>query len=217
MTEPDVTLTDFALAAECAIFCALALRWPASNLRLRYWWVVLFASIGLGSLLGGIVHGFVEPGPTSETLWRATLLALGLTTLATWAIGAHMQFREPAATWVRGAAIAQVVIYSAVVLFVSSSFIVAIATYVPATVFLLVVMILTYRRAPHRSLAYGIGGLVLTFVAAAVQQLRIAIHPVYFNHNALYHVIQGVALFLIFLGARRVSTLPAPSPTQGAT
>jgi len=215
MTEPDVTLTDFALAAECAVFCALALRWAASNQRLRYWWVVLFASIGLGSLLGGIVHGFVEPGPTSETLWRATLLSLGLTTLATWTIGAQLALREPAATWVRGAAIAQVIVYTIVVLFVSSTFIVAIATYVPATLFLLVALVLTYRRAPHRALAYGIGGLVLTFVAAAVQQLRIAIHPVYFNHNALYHVIQGVALFLIFLGARRVATLPAT--TRGTT
>jgi hypothetical protein len=49
---------------------------------------------------------------------------------------------------------------------------------------------------------YGVTGLALTFVAAAVQQLRIAIHPVYFNHNALYHVIQAGALLLIFVAAR---------------
>jgi len=32
-------------------------------------------------------------------------------------------------------------------------------------------------------------------VAAAVQQARIALHPNYFNHNALYHLLQAIALF----------------------
>jgi uncharacterized membrane protein len=212
MTQPDVTLTDFALTVECAIFCALALRWPAANQRLRYWWVVFFASIGLGSFLGGVVHGFfAAPSPANATLWRATLLSLGVTTLATWMAGALIQLREPTATWVGRAAIAQVIVYTAIVLFVNSSFLVAIATYVPATVFLLVVMILTHGREPARPLMYGIIGLILTFVAAGVQQLRIAIHPVYFNHNALYHVIQGIALFLIFLGAGYVTASPTAS------
>jgi hypothetical protein len=215
MTEPDVTLTNFAITVECAIFCALALRWPATNPRLRYWWVVFFASIGVGSLLGGIVHGFFnEPSPTNATLWRATLLLLGVTTLATWTIGAYLQLLEPVATWVRSAAIALVALYTAVVLFVNSTFLVAIIAYVPATVFLLVAMILAYRRTPNRSLAYAIAGLFLTFGAAAVQQLRVSIHPVYLNHNALYHLMQGIALFLIFLGARWTTTRPV---TQSAT
>jgi hypothetical protein len=212
MTQPDVTLTDFALTVECAILCAFVLRWPAANQRLRYWWVVFFASIGLGSFLGGVVHGFfLAPGPTNATLWRATLLSLGVTTLATWMAGIQIQLREPTATWVARAAIAQVIIYTAIVLFVNSSFLVAIAMYVPATVFLLVVMILTYNREPARPLAWGITGLVLTFVAAGVQQLRVGIHPVYFNHNALYHVLQGIALFLIFLGAGHVTMSPTAS------
>jgi hypothetical protein len=42
---------------------------------------------------------------------------------------------------------------------------------------------------------------VLTFVAAAVQYTRVDPHPVYVNHNALYHVIQAVALLLIYRGA----------------
>src|SRR2546428_7173290 len=201
MTEPDVALTDYALALECAAFCMLALRWPTSDARLRRWWIVFFASIGAGSLLGGTVHGFfrVEGTPGYAILWPATILALGVTSTATWTIAAHLLLPEAVRSWVLRAAIRLLIVYAIVVLFVSSRFVVAIAAYLPATLLLLVAMCVAYRRNPRRAIAYGVGGLVLTFLAAAVQQLRIAVHPVYFDHNALYHVMQGVALLLIFL------------------
>jgi hypothetical protein len=39
-------------------------------------------------------------------------------------------------------------------------------------------------------------------MGAAVQQLRIGLHPAYFNHNALYHLVQAVALALVFAACR---------------
>ena len=59
-------------------------------------------------------------------------------------------------------------------------------------------------------------GLVTSVVAALIQQMRIALHPVYFDHNAVYHVVQGGALVLLYLGfgrERRVgerAKVPAP-------
>lgn len=213
MTEPDVALTDYALAIECALFCTLALRWAATDRRLRALWVVFFASIGAGSVFGGTVHGFflAEDSAGHDILWPAALLALGVTSTAMWLIGARVQLRDPVATRVRRAASAALVAYAIVVIFVNSRFYVAIVMYLPATVFLLAVMTLAYRRTRSSALAWGIVGLALTFVAAAVQQLRVAIHPVYFNHNALYHVIQGISLFLLFLSARFLSTSPTAS------
>jgi hypothetical protein len=207
MTEPDVTLTDYALALECAVFCALAMRWPVSDRRLRFWWVVFFASIGASSLLGATVHGFFNSQgmPGYAILWPATLLALGVTSTATWSVAAYVQLREPVRSWVRRAAIAQLAVYALIVLFVSMRFVVAIAAYLPATLFLLVALWIAYRRTREPGIAAGVVGLALTFAAAAVQQLRVALHPVYFNHNALYHVMQGVALFLIFRAARATS------------
>jgi hypothetical protein len=218
MSEPDVTLTDYAIAVECAVFCALILRLPTSDVRLRRWWAVLFASIGAGAFLGGTVHGFTaETGLLRATLWVLTMLALGVTAMAMWMAGARVHLREPAATWVARAAIAQLIAYAFVVLFVNRLFVVAIATYLPAAVFLLVVMILLYRRMPNRPLALAITGLLLTFVAAGVQQAGVGIHPVYFNHNALYHVIQGVALLLIFLGARWLVTVTPGSSVRATS
>ena len=213
MTEPDVALTDYGLALECAVLCVLVARSRTSGDSLRSWWIVFFASIGLGSLLGGTVHGFYHATNTTgyAILWPATLLTIGVTSVATWMVAAHLQPQERARLWVRRGAIGLLVLYACVVLFVSRAFLVAIVAYLPATLFLLVAMITAYRRRRERPLAYGVLGLVLTFLAATVQQLHVTIHPVYFNHNALYHVMQGVALLLIFLAAKATSTSPTDS------
>lgn len=204
MTEPDVTLTDYALALECAVFCLLVPR--TSQPPLRRWWVTFFGSIGAGALFGGTVHGFFLDKSTTEwaVLWHAAILSIGVTATSTWAIGAYLQMGDRMGKAIRRAAVWLLVVYAIIVLTVSSSFFVAILMYLPATLFLLVAMVDAYRRSPTRPEAYGIAGLVLTFVAAAIQQLKIGIHPMFFNHNALYHVIQAIALFLIFLAARSV-------------
>lgn len=214
MSEPDVTLTDYALAVECAVFCVLVLRWRTPHLLLRRWWAVFFASVGLAALIGGTVHGFVtdDAGRAGQALWIATLLTLGVTSVAAWMIGSHLL---STGEWLRRAAVALFLVYTVVVLFVKREFVVAIAMYLPATVFMLVVLIIVYRRTPDRGLAIGIGGLTLTFVAAAVQQTAISIHPVYFNHNALYHVIQFAALWMLFVAARATQTLTAGAPQLG--
>jgi hypothetical protein len=79
---------------------------------------------------------------------------------------------------------------------------VAVAGYLPAAVFLLAGFL---RAALHERVWWaGLGAwaLALTFVAAAIQQLRVALHPVYFNHNAFYHLVQAVALALLFMACR---------------
>lgn len=63
----------------------------------------------------------------------------------------------------------------------------------------------TYARERERHVLVAVLGLPLTFVAAAVQQAGVALHPTYFDHNALYHLVQAVALWLFFLGFRSVT------------
>ncbi|HYC53218.1 MAG TPA: hypothetical protein VEB19_19095 [Gemmatimonadaceae bacterium] len=211
MTEPDVTLTDYAIAALCAVFCVLASRWRTESPTLRRWWIILFGSIGAGALFGGTVHGFFLDTESvgNAVLWRATLLALGVTSAAMWMLGAMLRLAPAAVTVIRGAALVLLAVYAVIVIGVDQRFLIAIAMYLPATVFLLAVFIsLARRRQP--GIGVGIVGLLLTFVAAAIQQLRIGIHPTWFNHNALYHVVQGIALYMIFRAAKSL-TLASPS------
>jgi hypothetical protein len=207
MTEHAVTLTDYALAIECAVFVIALSRLDARDKELCFWFVVFFVSIGAASVLGGTVHGFflAASSPGRRILWPATILAILVTSLAAWNIGAVLQLDDRKAALVRRLAIAQLVLFSLVVLFVTSRFYVGIIAYLPSTLFLLFALVTAYRRRPDHAIRWGVTGLMLTLVAASVQQLRVAIHPIYFNHNALYHVIQGAALGMIFVAARSIS------------
>jgi hypothetical protein len=207
MTEPAVTLTDYALAIECAVFVIALARLDARDRQLCFWFVVFFASAGAASVLGGTVHGFFLAATSSgrRILWPATMFAILVTSLAAWNIGAVLHVDERKAILIRRLAIAQLVIFSLVVFFVTSKFYIGIIAYLPSTLFLLFALLTTYRRRPDRGIRWGVAGLALTLAAAAAQQLHVSLHPVYFNHNALYHVIQGAALGVIFVAARSLA------------
>src|SRR6202158_1989800 len=134
MTDPSVTLTDYTLAIECAAFVIALSRLNARDKELCFWFVVFFASIGTASVLGGTVHGFFLPAssPGQRILWPATLLAILVTSLAAWNIGAILQLDERKAALVRRLAIAQLVLLSVVVLFVTSKFYVGIIACLPS-------------------------------------------------------------------------------------
>jgi hypothetical protein len=204
LLKPDVTLTDFGLAVECAFMAAwLHSRAPAGS-PLRGWFVTFFAASSIGALLGGIAHGFLPDIQSTiyRVIWSATLLAIGIAALSSWAIGARLLFSEAAAKQVLVLAALLFAVYVAAVLGLSQSFAVAIIYYAPAVAFLLVSFVLTYLRRPRTYLVAGIAGLVLSFMAAAIQQTKTDIVSLGLSHNGLYHLVQAAALLLIFLAAR---------------
>ena len=204
MSEPDVTLTDYGLAIECAVLVLLLLRQGDPQEPLRIWFALFFASVGLAALAGGTVHGFF---PGEETLghamlWPTALIAIGLTAMAGWAIGARLLFSTDVARRIILAAAVEFVAYSVLVLLISQRFMFAVINYLPAVMWLALALAIVYARVRQRPVLVGLAGLLLTFVAAGVQQAGVALHPIYFNHNALYHVIQAIALLMIFWSAR---------------
>lgn len=216
MTEPDVALTDFALTVECAILAGLVLQRVPRGAA-RAWAVAFFFSIGVAALLGGAVHGFfASPDSAAHgVLWKAGMLAIGVTGLACWALGAQLLAGPRGLRRVAAAGAVALPALAFVVLFVSDDFLVAVLAYLPGVVFLLFAFLRRARvahrvhRARRRSGAGGgagdraaIAGLLLTLLAAAGQQQRIALHPVHFTHNAVYHVLQGIALWLVYTGLR---------------
>jgi len=202
--DPAVTLTDYLLAVECVWFAGWLVRRsvpPAAFLRRAF--VLLFAATAAASLLGGTVHGFF-PDPASagnRILWLATLLSIGAAAMAMLAaatslgIGAETAHRAIPGLWLLFGA------YAVVVAFGSRSFVIAMAAYLPAALLLLAAFARGWRKGKPGAAA-GIGGVVVTLLAAGGQQAGLGLHPVYFNHNAVYHVVQGIALYLLFRAAR---------------
>jgi hypothetical protein len=204
MTEPDVTLTDYVLCTECALFAWLIARQPTDLVELRRWMVLFFVFTALAALFGGTVHGFYadDNGGIGRVLWKISMLAIGAAALAGWAIGAHLLFGDARRDVLLTNAAALTVAYAGIIVFVTDAFWVAVTGYLPAAAFLFAAFVRAAVRGHTSWAGLGTGGLALSFAAAAIQQFRIALHPVYFNHNALYHLVQAVALALLFMAFR---------------
>jgi hypothetical protein len=215
IAEPDVTLTDFGLSLETALFAYLLARQPARSPALRSAFVLFFGATSLAALTGGIVHGFChDPHSTGRrVLWPATLGAIGLASLAAWTIGLRLIVAAPVASLLTAVAALEFVAYCIMVLRGRQQFSVAVINYLPATTFLLIVFARRFAHHREQPVLAGLAGIVLTGVAAGVQQRRIALHARYFNHNAFYHLLQAIALFLFFRSAHwLVEQEPASRP-----
>ena len=94
-----------------------------------------------------------------------------------------------------------------VVLSGAREFWLTLTAYLPAAVGILVVYVSRWRQVGPWW--WGIIGVLLTFIAAGVQVGHVALHPQWFNHNALYHLVQAVALFAI---ARAAGARTAENP-----
>ncbi|MCH8082920.1 MAG: hypothetical protein IH885_01670 [Myxococcales bacterium] len=92
--------------------------------------------------------------------------------------------------------------YAGVVVFVSRDFTVAIAAYLPAALFMMFVFARNGWRGRPAGVAPALSGIAITIVGAAAQSAGIGLHPVYFDHNALYHAVQAIAFALVFVGCR---------------
>jgi hypothetical protein len=200
MTEPDVALTDYGLAIECALFTTVLFFRGNRKAPVRPWFTLFFASTAIAALSGGTVHGFFLDADAAghRILWPSTLIAIGGAAMAAWSIGARLWLSERGARRFTTVALLEFLVYSITVLFFTQTFFAAMANYLPAAVFLLIVLFALYCHMGTQELIFGVMGLALTFIAAVAQHREIALHPTYFNHNALYHTIQGVALFMIF-------------------
>ena len=200
MTEPAVTLTDYGLTILCWF-----LAWRArAGIReaLRPWAIGLFAGSGAAALFAGTVHGFFGDPATLgyRVLWPATILSVGATGLAAWGLGARVGGISAAGRRLTRIAVAAFVLWGALVLAGRQAFVMAIVFYLPAVIYLTARFAQVFRRQATRSRLEALIGFGLTYAAAAIQQLQIPIHPVWFDHNALYHVVQAIAFVLLFRG-----------------
>ena len=188
MLQPDVTITDYAVTVECVV---LALLLRGRDGAQRRWLALFLAAVAVAAVAAGTVHGFYpDPAsPARTVLWRATMLALGTGAFAAWALGAELLLSPSGARRVTLVAALALAAYALLVLFVSQTFWIAIVFYLPAAAFLL--MAFAMRRN-----ATGVAGMLLTFVAAAVQIARVGLLGL--DPDALYHVVQAIGVWWVF-------------------
>jgi len=194
--EPDVVFTDLGLALLGGYF-AVRLR--------RGIGAVVMAALASAAFWGAVFHAlFPARTATPEGFGVWMLVALSIVVVAAallWLslslLGVSQQLRRIVVGGYAGAC-------AALVLLVDESFATIVRFYGPV---LLLVIVLATREALRTGTAawrWVAGGFALSALAALAQQYRIAVHPAYFDHNAVYHVIQAAALVLLYVGFVRL-------------
>jgi hypothetical protein len=111
---------------------------------------------------------------------------------------------------VRGAFVAMyAVAFAAVVLLIDESFSSIVRFYMPPLVLFLVAAVRQAVRDQSAAWMLIAVAFAVSAGAALLQQAGVSIHPVYFDHNAVYHVVQAVAVVLLYLGFQRSPQAPA--------
>ena len=204
MTHSDVALTDYGLAVECALCSFLLFRVPAHAGHLKFDLLAFFSSLALAAAAGGTVHGFFpdEARIGHKILWRFTLAMVGVTALCAVRIGATMLMREATADGVSRIAGVVFIVYVITALFFWQDFRLAIIGYLPSLLLLGAAFVVQFNTQRKLSALLGCIGICTMLIAVLVQQLRVAISARYFDHNALYHVLQAAALYLLYIAVR---------------
>lgn len=209
--EPDVAITDLALAFLGGYFgwrLSMTLRkggkGPGESLQKAG--LVIMVGLASAALFGAIFHAFF-PGKTASPPGRIAWVPVVLSIVAVaatllWlALSLLVPRLSPGVT--RGLLLVYCVVFAAVALLVDDSFAGIIRFYGPALILMLIAAVIEAARTRSVGWALIAGGFAISIVAALLQQAGVSIHPRYFNHNAVYHVVQGFALVLLYYGFLR--------------
>ena len=206
MLHVDITLTDIALAVECAVFCTLLLRRNTGDPSARRVFIALFAALATASLFGAIWHGALSDQDTSvaRVIWFAAMCTLALSATALWYLAAILLQTGfwPAAF--RIFAWLQLVVQILISALLSDAFGVAALGVLPP---LVIVTILYFRHysATRAPLALtGALGFALAILSGLVVVFEVSLHPRWASPFAVYHVLQFIALWLVFLSVPAV-------------
>lgn len=214
LNEPDVVYTDLGLALLGAY---LAWRLWRHRSALARAGVVIMAALSSAAFFGAVFHAFFPsdtetragffawiPVSLSIIVVSCTLLSLALRVLA-----------PPLAARVRRMLVAAYCVsFAFVVLFVDETYGTIVRFHAPTLVLFLIAAVREALRHHARAWWLLAAAFALSILAAVLQQSRVALHPVYFDHNALYHVLQGIALVLLYFGFKR-ATADTAEPRAG--
>ena len=206
LAEPEVALSDFALALVAGACALSVLRGPVSDPVLRRWFAGFFATLAASALVGGLDHGFFR-GPDSRghaIAWPLTLMLIGAAGAVVAIIAARLSLSPRGQRFVTGVASMLWIAYAVRVLLGARDFSVAIGSYLLPAIWLLVVLLIHGFRTGKMGGFLGASGVALILAGSAVQRFEIGLGRGWLGHNTLYHVIAAGGVILLAVGAKRL-------------
>ncbi|MCI0349945.1 MAG: hypothetical protein L0Z53_11020 [Acidobacteriales bacterium] len=198
-TEPSTMLTDYALAVWTGFLGARLWR-KAAGQRARRLWAASFGATGVAALLGGTVHGFqlMLAATPLAVLWKATVYSIGLGSLLLFLGAVFATLRGPERRVLVAVGIIKFAVYF-VWMGLHDEFRYVVFFYVPDMLGVIALLAAVRPGANSSARAWGIGGVLASLTAAAVQVSGFSLHT-HFNHNDLYHLMQAGAFLCLYRG-----------------
>ena len=200
MSEPTTLVTDYLLFVAALVFAVRLWRGFRA-------WSLAFVFTALASLLGGTYHGFVHVLTpfAADVTWKATVFSIGL---------ASFFFLLGTAHALAAFAVVKLILYTSWMI-THDAFVWVILDYGVTLLIIAAVQIAAWIRERAPSAPWVIGSIAVSIIGALVQASGFTLHR-HFNHNDLYHVIQLVALWLLYRGGRLMmssTSRPMTPPT----
>lgn len=200
LANVSTTVTDIGLGIEALIFSYWLRRDRRESLR---WWAIAFFAVGIAALSGSVYHGLYHQ--------LAPAMANGFKRLTNVAIsGASGAMVLGCLTrvcggvvWRIGAAIVglKFFLFCPLSFMHPDGFIYPVADYLSAMVMLVLLSGWAYGLERAAYAVWLLGGIGVSAIAAFVLAIKWTVHPL-LSPDAIYHVIQMVALYFFFEGSR---------------
>jgi hypothetical protein len=207
--DPDVVFTDLGLAILGAYLGWRLWSAPGRDALLRTG-AILMGGLASAALWGAVFHAFFPAGtatPFGFLAWVPVVLSVVVAASAMLDLSLRLLLPRLQLRVRRSLVMAYAVGFAVVGLLGHESFSSIVYFYTPALVLLLIAAGHRAIRGRDTGWALIAIGLIMSAGAAVLQQARVAVHPIYFNHNAVYHVVQGIALVFLYFGYRRAPRL----------
>lgn len=172
MSDPIAFVSNTALGLVALVFAARL--W-----RVQRMWALAFLFTAAAAVIGGVYHGY---GDRADGLWKAAVMCVGIASFFLLA-GTHRKLAIVATV--------KLVVYLTWMT-VHDDFIYVVADYG-------ITLILAGIVHPAKKWVWG--SIAVSVLGAVVQQMRVTVHPYWFDYNDIYHVIQMIALWLLYRAA----------------
>jgi hypothetical protein len=195
--EPDVVFTDLGLAVLGSYF-----GWRLRRVR----GASVMTGLASAAFWGAIFHGFFPDGtatPPGFVAWLAVAFSILVVAASLLDMALSLLLARQTASAARVIVVAYGLVFLAVILFIDESFATVVLLYGPVLMFALLAAAREEVRARSRTWGLVALGLALSATAALAQRAGVALHAAYFDHNATYHLIQAVALVVLYVGFAR--------------
>jgi hypothetical protein len=207
--DPDVVLTDLALALLGAYLGWRLGRAPDRGPMTRTG-VVIMIGLASAAFWGAVFHAFFPAGTATSAgfmAWVPVVLSIVVVAAALLELGLRVSAPRVSPRMRQVIVAAYALAFAAVALLIDASFSTIVRFYAPVVLLFLIVAARKALRGNDPGWALIAASFAVSVLAAGLQQARVSIHE-HFDHNAVYHVLQGAALVLLYRGFLRAEAPP---------